>query len=226
MIGDFDISEMEKAIKEHFNFKTIKKNKCDIQINYENNKRCEREVVEDSNFNQSILAIGCCLNDLDFFERNYGLTIYNIILGNSPDSKFFKNIREKNSLAYSIGSTFKKTDDLMIITAGIASDNYEKTLSLIKEEMDAMVKGCFDDADIEKAKELLISVLNDIYEYEDSIVDYYFSLNYLDSEVLDKQISSIRKITKEDIMKIAKKVKLDTIYLLKEKKGSEDCERN
>lgn len=226
IVGDFDIYEMEKIIKESFAFKTINKDKCDIQINYKDNKRCEKEIIEDSNFNQSILAIGCSLNDLDFLERNYGLTIYNIILGNSPDSKFFKNIREKNSLAYSIGSTFKKTDDLLIITAGIASDNYEKTLSLIKHEMNEVAVGNFKDSDIEKAKELLISVLNDIYEYEESVIDYYFSLNYLDTKPLDEQIKAIRNIKKEDIMQIAKKVKIDTIYLLKEKKGSEKVEGN
>lgn len=219
VIGDFDFYDMEKIIKANFNFKTIKKDKGPIQIEYTNSKRKENEVIENSHFNQSIVSIGCSLNKLTLKERHYVLTIYNIILGNSPDSKFFKNIREKNSLAYTISSSFKKADDLMLITAGISSKNYQQTITLIKNEMNEMQKGNFNDNDIEKAKELFISVLNDIYEYPESILDYYFSIEYLGAESLEKQQKTIKSITKEDIIKVASKVRIDTIYFLKEKEG-------
>lgn len=39
--------------------------------------------------------MGFKLNDLTDFELRYVLNIYNYILGGSPDSKLFKNIREK-----------------------------------------------------------------------------------------------------------------------------------
>lgn len=217
VVGDIDFYETEKLIRDNFNFKTVKKDKIDIEIDYQNLRKKENVVVEDSNFNQSKLVIGCSLNNLTKKEKDYVLTIYNVILGNSPDSKFFKNIREKNSYAYSIGSGFKKSDNLMLINAGISYNNFDHVVSLIKNEMNEMVKGNFSTYDINKAKEVFLSVLNDVYEYQDSILDYYFGLEYLDIATTDEQIKNIKSITKEDIINLSKKIKIDTIYLLKEK---------
>lgn len=217
VIGNFNEEEIESLIKKYFKFKTIKKEKQDINLSYKNYKKTPKEVTEESNLNQSILAIGCSLNRLNEKEKKYILTLYNIILGNSPDSKLFKNVREKHSLAYSISSSFKRFDDVMIINAGISSKNYQEVIKLIKKEMLDIKNKNFTKEDLDKAKELFISVLNDINEYPESILDYYFSLEYLNTKNLKTQIKNITSITEEDIVKVAKKIKFDTIYLLKEK---------
>ena len=69
------------------------------------------------------------------FERNYVLTLYNIILGGGSESLLFQNVREKHSLCYYISSSANKVDNLMIISSGIAKNNLKKTLTLIKKEM-------------------------------------------------------------------------------------------
>ena len=48
------------------------------------------------------------------YERNYPLTLYNIILGGGEDSKLFRTVREKYSLCYYINSVPLKLDNVLI----------------------------------------------------------------------------------------------------------------
>jgi len=219
IVGDFDISAMENKIKEEFKFDNNKKELGNIKITYDDKK--ELFFVEESKFNQTKLMLGCVPNNLTKKEQNSVLTLYNIILGNSPESKFFKNIREKNSYAYSISSGFRKTDNLMIISSGISYKNHKKVINLIKQEMKEMLLGNFSEEELLRAKELYISVLKDIDEYQSSIIDYFFGLSYIETQSIKKQIKTIKLITKEEIINVASKINIAAIYILKEGKENE-----
>ena len=216
VVGDINFKEIEKIVKDTFNFITTKNITTELAIRYENPRNKEQVIVKDTNFNQSKLAIGCSLEELSLKEKKYILPIYNIILGSSPKSKFFTNIREKNSLCYTINSSFRRIDNLLYIGAGISFKNNKKTVSLIKKEMNDMKKGLFNKSDIDSAKELYISMIKDIEEYPNSICDYYFGLDYLGIDSIEKQLVKIKEVSKEEILEVAKKVKIDTIYTLRE----------
>lgn len=217
VIGDFSFDEMENLIKKYFPFKTIKKPKKDFKINKIKQFKTTKKVVEESKFHQSKLAIAGILPELEKFEENYVLSIYNILLGNSPESKFFLNIREKCSYAYSIYSTYRKFDRLFLIFAGISKENYEDVIKKITYEMNEVVKGEIKEESIKQAKAYFISVLKDIFDSPASTLEYYFAMDYLNTDPFDIQVSNIEKITKKDIIKLASKISLDMIYLLKEK---------
>lgn len=218
VVGDFDFYEMEKLIKEKIKFKTklLKKKKCPIVKDYISNTKKGIKIMEDSSFKQSYLVLLLSLKNLTDIEKKYTLFLYNTILGNYPDSKLFQNVREKKSLAYNINSLYQKNDNFIIIKTGIAKDNTDVCIKAIKKEMNEMVKGNFSEENINNAKELIISSLNEFEEYQNSIAEYYFSMDYLKIDKVEKAIDIIKNITKEDIMKVAKKVKIDIVYLLKE----------
>ena len=106
--------------------------------------------------------------------------------------------------------------NIMMIKTGIEASNVNVAVKAIKDEMNEMIKGNFDDEMIDNAKELIISSLNEFEEYQNSIAEYYFSMDYLKIDKVDKAIKTIKSITKKDIMKVAKKVKIDLVYLLRE----------
>ena len=56
--------------------------------------------------------------------------IYNAILGGTPTSKLFQNVREKNSLAYTASSNFIRQKANILIKCGIDIPNYEKALKM------------------------------------------------------------------------------------------------
>ena len=213
IIGDIS-DEIEKLVEKYFDFKTYKSPKVNqiIVHNKVNNKI--KEIKEKNKSNQSKLSVGCKVYDLSEFERNYVLTLYNLLIGGSSESKFFQIIREKNSLAYHVSSSLNKLDNLMLIKAGISSKNYDKTIKLIKELMSDMENGKFTDEDINMAKTNYISMLNEIEDNEEAIVETYMAKDLLNLGDIDERKEEIMKVSKEDIIKVAKKVKIDTIFLL------------
>lgn len=213
VLGDIDIDEVSLMFREYFKLDTIKKVKVPYLLE-EKKFSSKREFNEKNDSSQSKLAIGCITSDLDDYERNYVLTLYNIILGGGSDSKFFKEIREENSLCYTIYSVPNKLDRLLVIQAGIDKDNYEKTLKLIEKDMSDMCKGKFSDEDISIAREYFLTALEEVLESPDRIIDNYLMMELIGTDTIEKKREMIMKVTKDEIVKLAKKVKLDTVFLL------------
>lgn len=217
VVGDIDFYEMEKVIDKNISFKIIKRPKKEMLNNFKSTrKRCQTK-IEESSFNQSKLLIGCSIKDLTTFEKNYVLGLYNMILGNSPESLLFKNVREKNSLAYNVTSTYIKNDNILLIKTGISKDSFELAVKEIKNNLKKITQGKFTDEHLENCKTLIKSLLNEFEDYQGSISEYYFGIEYLGLDEKDVKLKNVDKVTKEDIINVSKKVNIDTIYFLKEK---------
>ena len=148
------------------------------------------------------------------FEREYVLNIYNLILGATADSKFFKNIREKYSMCYYVSSVGNKLDNLFIITSGIAKENFEKMTTLINKEMNDMIEGNFSNEDIENAQKYYLSILEEVEDKPSQIISSYYAIDLMGIDPIETRKEKIMEVTKEDIMKLASKVSIDTIFLL------------
>ncbi len=222
VVGDIDFYEMEKLIRKNIDLKTRKKDKVAIVKEYQSKTKKEMKIMEQGPFKQTSLIIAMSLKKLTEVEKKYTMFLYNTILGNYPDSKLFRTVREKKSLTYNINSYYQKNDNVMFIKTGLMASTVNDAIEAIKIEMNNMIKGDFEEEILNNAKELIISSLNEFEEYQNSIAEYYFSMDYLKIDTVDNAIKTIKKITKEDIMKVAKKVKIDLIYLLKEKDNGED----
>lgn len=214
VIGEFNESEILELVKKYMSFDTFKRPKVSQIINHQSLPKKIKIVKEKIDGNQSKLSIGCKISELSEFERNYVLTIYNMILGGSSESKFFQIIREKNSLAYYVYSSLNKLDHLMLIRAGISKDNFTKTVKLIKKLMKEMENGEFDDESIEFAKNNYLSLLKEIEDNENAIIETYLAKDLLNLGDIEERKKEIMKVTKEEIIEVAKKVKIDTIFLL------------
>jgi len=174
----------------------------------------EQEVSESMDINQGKLIIG-----LDILEENdtdkYTGLLYNAILGGIPTSKMFQNVREKNSLAYTASSSFIRQKANIFIKCGIDIENYKKALEIIKEQLEDMKKGEFTDKNIEEAKTNIISTINFIPEEQDTELMYYFSQELSGYEMSSEEyISKINSITKDNIIDLASRIQVNTIYFL------------
>ena len=144
-------------------------------------------------------------------------SVYNAILGGGANSKMFQNVREKNSLAYTASSTFRRQKDAIFIRCGIEIDKYEKALSTIKEQIQDMAKGDFTDEDMENAKNLIIGAIKGTTAEQDSEITYYYSQELSKSFTsIEDYINIIEQVSKQDIIELAKEVWIDTIYFLRD----------
>lgn len=213
VLGDIDIDETKKLFKKHFPFKTRKRKIINPYIEAPKNINYQT-IIEKEKVKQSKLSIGCYTKDLTSYEMKYPITLFNIILGSGTDSKFFKDIREKESLAYYIYSTCNKADNTIIISSGINYKDFNKTVDLIKQKLDEMKQGEFSEKDITKAKKLFQTSIEEIVDRQYTLIDMYFIMTILDIDKMKTRINKMNKVTKEEIVKVANKVHIDTIYML------------
>ena len=214
IIGNINESTIKTIINEKLKINTLKKPSESHYVIHKKIQRRPRIKKEKQQLEQSKLYIGCKLDKLTPFEQKYVMNMYSFILGGSPNSKLFVNLREKNSLCYTINSIYQPVFNLLTIKAGIDGNNFEKSVKLIKQEMKNIEKGNFETKDIEAG---IITYKNTFKEVEDaafSILNSYTSCEYLNYDPLEKRIKEIEKVTKEDIIKVSKKIHIDTIFLL------------
>ena len=80
--------------------------------------------------------------------------------------------------------------------------------------MKDMTKGDFTEEQIDIAKESYISLLNEIEDNPDAIVETYLAKDLLNLGDIEERKEEIKKVTKDDIIRVSKKVKIDTVFLL------------
>jgi len=157
---------------------------------------------------------------LDIFNNELGAKyitkIYNVILGESATSKLFQNVREKASLAYTTRSNYVYQKNNIFIRCGIEIPNYEKAVEIIKEQLEDMKNGNFTDEDLVNAKKYMISGLETLQDEQDSEITYYLGQELSGTLVtFQEYIDKINAVTKEQVEDIAKQIKINTIYFLR-----------
>lgn len=214
VVGDVDATEIKNIFKEHFKTNTFKKAKNNILINELVPRKRIKKVVEEDKANQSQLTLLCTLNKLTDFERKYALLIYNEMLGGSSNSLLFDNVREKNSYAYYVNSSSKAYDNILMIYSGIESGNSENVLKLIRKTLQDITKGKFSDESMESSKETIIASIKASTDSPAGIINTYYAKVLVNADEIDERIENIRKVSRDDIINLAKKVTVHTMYLL------------
>lgn len=215
--GDVDESIKQEIISNENISKLQERDAIYAVNNRENrikNKKQEQEVSDKMDINQGKLIIG--LDILDEKENDkYTALIYNAILGGIPTSKLFQNVREKNSLAYTASSSFMRQKANVLMKFGIDTPNYEKALKIIREQLEDMKSGKFEDKGIEEAKANIISSINFIPDEQDTEIMYRFSQELSGYQMdYEEYIDNVKKVTKEEIVDLANRIQINTIYFL------------
>ena len=214
VLGNVDEVEITNLFREVFNFDTFKKKQVEARV-IEPKKISTKKVIEKITAEQDNLVITLSTLGLTDYERNYPLSLFNTILGGGSESLLFKEVREKNSLAYTISSTPNKLDNLIIIRGGITSNKSEEAIKLIKKILKDLANGHISDELLDKAKEYYTSAIDDIIESSFQIIESYYMMELLGVDDLETKRKKMLKVTKEEVVTVAKKTKLNTIYILK-----------
>lgn len=176
----------------------------------------ENVITESMDIVQGKLILGLDVN-LKNDEEKYISMLYNSILGGTANSKMFQNVREKASLAYTASSRYVRPKSNIFIIAGIEIGNYEKALNIIKEQIDDMKNGKFTEEDIENAKKAIVSTILSIEDEQDTEISYFYGQELTDKKIyVDEYLEKVQNITKSQIIDIANRVSINTIFFLKD----------
>ena len=177
-----------------------------------------KRLSEEMDLSQSKLVIGfrtaCAVPDKEVNATR----LMCAILGGTASSKLFCNVREKQSLCYYCASRYNRHKGILTVDSGVEGENIEKAEQGILKEIADMKKGEITDFEIEATK---MAVINSFYSSNDTVsgIESWYSSQLFDDSFksIEELSEEINSVTKEEIVKAAQKLTLDTVYVLKNK---------
>lgn len=179
-------------------------------------KHQKEEIIESQETTQSVLTYGLRINNVNSNDF-YKLSVYNAILGGTPSSKLFQNFREKESLAYTVRSRYYRFKDIIIIYAGIQKENYEKAKKVLENEINLIKEGKVTDEEFNASKQSIISSLKEWNDSKIALSKMFISNMFATKSntlELEDMINNMNKVTKQDVIDIAKNITIEKIFFL------------
>lgn len=224
VLGDFSSSEMKEIFKEYFKVNTFKKENKNLIISELVPRKRIVKYHEYDKVSQSQLVLLCSLNNLTDFERKYTIKLYSEILGGSSSSVLFSRVREEKGYCYYINSGVKAYDNILLINSGVEKKNIEPAIKLIRKCLKDINNGKISDELLESSRNTILSSIKSSSDTPSGIINTALSRVLVSSDDIEERINNFSKITKEDVIKVSKKVSLHTILTLedKEEENGED----
>jgi predicted Zn-dependent peptidase len=217
VLGDVNEDEISEKIEKLFDF--ARKGERLVKTSFVRKEIKNEKIVEErQDVNQGKLSMGFRTNTRYGDDDYYALMVYNGILGGGPHSKLFQNVREKASLAYYAFSKLEKNKGLMLIGCGIEFANFDRTVKIIKEQLEDIKAGKISDYEFDSTVKSLVNSFKESSDSPSMIISLYLDgiINGV-RESTDDMIKKIQDVTKEDVKKVAQKISLDTIFFLNKK---------
>ncbi|MBX5476356.1 MAG: insulinase family protein [Clostridia bacterium] len=174
-----------------------------------------RVVVERQPVQQGKLAMGYRAGVTIADPLYFAFVMYNGILGGFVHSKLFRNVREKASLAYYASSHADALKGIMLVASGIESRNYERAVGIIQEQVAAMERGDITDDELEFTRRALIERLRAASDSPAAMISGALAERLGGRPMSqEERIAGIEAVRKDDVVEVAHRVRLDTIFFL------------
>lgn len=175
-----------------------------------------REKTEEQEVTQAKLNLGYTTSVFYHGEDYYAGQVFNGLFGGFPHSKLFMNVREKESLAYYAASSLDTFRGVMVVQTGIDGKESEKVKAIVAEQLYDMQAGDFTETAFLQTKNMLKNQLIQSEDNPGSVIEriYANQLALGKTVSLQEWIDGIEMVTREQVIEVAKKVKLKGIFFL------------
>lgn len=174
---------------------------------------------------QGKLVMGFRAGMLHSRDNIHAVTVMNDIFGMGTYSKLFMNVREKLSLAYYCWSRLIASKGLVLVEGGIDTDKEKKVSAEVLSQLSDLRNGKTDPEVLESSKRSLKEKYT--FTTPEGICSWY-ATQVLDDEIVTPEdtVNGIEAVTMEQVCEAAKKLSIDTIYMLKAQEGEESENEN
>ena len=182
-----------------------------------------KDISEEMDVTQGKLVLGFKTGRSSALQNVADMQVFADIFGGGPYSLLFTVVREKMSLCYYCAARFYSLKGVLCVDSGIEMNNYEATLNGIKDQLERIKKGDFDDELIENSKMAINDSLKGVFD-SPAAIEYWYMARMFDKNLLspDEYANAVNAVTKESIIKGANDAVLDTVFFLKGKEGAAD----
>lgn len=209
-----DEKVINKLVKKYYPFKNTK----DIKYNeliINKNRIIPKKVVEKSSYKQSTVVMLFNVNNMTMFEREFVMPFYTSILSTGGlNSKLYVALREKNSLCYNVSSSSYDRSNYLMVKSSLKVGAENKAINLIKKSIKDM-KSKISNEEFVGAYYDFQRNLKGLVDSVGAINRLYMNMYYANFSSYEDKLKKFKKVTIDDVNNLAKKIKLNTIYVLK-----------
>jgi len=186
-------------------------------------KNGPRFIQEDAKMKQARLLLGFSA-DTENGRRQAALLLLNQLLGGSPDSVLFRKIREEQGLCYDVKSYLEPMSPYLFVQAGIHEEDARKTGKLILSAIEQLKKEEVAKEKLEQAKENILRQYDGLPDNPWAMVDFFAEQVLQEKELTTEKIQrQIERTEPEDILRAARHLELQVVYLLRGKEEIRDA---
>ena len=164
---------------------------------------------------QGKLVMGFRLGMADADDNYAARRIMVDLFGGSPHSKLFTIVREKMSLCYYCSARMIRQKGIMFVQSGIESYNEEKATEAILQQLEDIKNGNFTDDEVEASVKALEDSFKSVSDSPEALDSWFMSQCVSgDYKYPEDFIEEFKNVTRDEIIKAASEVTLDTVFML------------
>jgi predicted Zn-dependent peptidase len=208
--GNFDEEKILMDIEEKF--ARISEDKKEEKLKVTEVQAKPQMKIDDKKTDQTHIVIGVRTFDI-FSKKNIALKVLSAVLGGGMSSRLFLKLRDEMGIGYYVQASADSLTDHGYFTVSIGTDHtkVKKAVETIVSELVKMKKELVSEAELTKVKDYIIGNMYLSLETSDSLAEFYGLREVLKKELItpDEIATEIKKITREDVQKIAEEIFTD-----------------
>jgi predicted Zn-dependent peptidase len=143
------------------------------------------------------------------------MALLTAVIGGTPSSKLFMNVREKLSLCYYCAANYNEYKGCLARDSGVEGENAARAEAEIIRQIELTKKGEITADEIDNAKRQIINSARSINDSPGGMIAWYFARNFGGkTQSPEERIAVTEKITIEQLVEAANTLALDSVYLL------------
>ncbi|QWC00663.1 insulinase family protein [Mycoplasmatota bacterium] len=215
IIGDINEQELDQIIENTFDEQLHTIDIKNISLNRKYIGRDKpQEITEYDDVSISRIFLGYKLSS-NISQKDLDIMILlNTIIGGYSQSRLFNEIRENRQLVYYIYSMYDNNSSLMTINFELEPKDTDEAIETVKDIIEDIKNGKITDEEINLAKNYLIKYYKSSADSLSGILQLNIlaDMNQEKGFDLEKKITYIEEITKDNLQSMANKLFLDTIF--------------
>lgn len=205
--GNITNDEVYEEVNKYF--KGIKSTNKVKKLKTKDVQTCPNVLIKHKETDQTHFVLGVRTFSL-LDKRNITLALLSGVLGAGMSSRLFIKLREEMGVAYYVRAHNDPSLDhgVFQISAGVNNLRTEEVIKEILKECNILTTQKVEEKELNKVKSLIIGNMKMSLEATDDIANFYGHQELMKNKMktLEEKIKEIKKVTTDDIQKMAKTI--------------------
>lgn len=180
-----------------------------------------RRSTERMAINQAKLVLGFRTDCAEPDEDVTATRLMNALLGGTPSSLLFRNVREALSLCYYCSSSYDRMKGILMVQSGVDEANAARTEQEILRQVQALTVGEFTEEDLESARRCVMQSFEAVGDSQEAQAAWYVTQTLLPKQQRPEDVRrQLKAVDREAVIRAAARLRLECVYLLAQEEAN------